>query len=537
MDSTPLVSNPFGEDEVDNKEESNLLLDLEELEGEVGMASPTSDGNPFGDEENEDEDIDVAGDIHVEEKNEAEISLLQSDREIETDVSDLYGSGTTNDVSSKIENWQMLWETAAGEIEPSLESHISLILVSTPEAVNSMMTSHIVYNVKTEPMGFMVRRRYNDFNWLRETLASKYEGLFIPTLPTSSFLAISSDPNGVFVRNRMVQLQLFMQTLIQIPFVMFDSNLRDFLSVLDEKEFKILTERKETEINEASDKGLAMWMRTVDQHVLSDADRHITDFKRQLELLKTDMRSMEKLCNVAGKRAMGYVAAMADMNDGLSKWFQTERDLTDPSRNEYKNQHSKGLMDCMRGLSSGVNYWATSSNLLPQMIAGILLCTVQFQSAQIDGMLAYIQSRDTLNKELTKLERERLKLMDDKERAATQALQGKKNYFGSNFDKKESDLQEAVEKKTELYNKVQQSLQKITKGLHFCELDRFNRDRSSRMAHLVASLAATHITVADACTTKWGQLMAYNELKPVEYNESMLSIYANVSEDEFYSSS
>ena len=107
---------------------------------------------------------------------------------------------------------------------------------------------HIVYNVKTEPMGFMVRRRYNDFNWLRETLASKYEGLFIPTLPTSSFLAISSDPNGVFVRNRMVQLQLFMQTLIQIPFVMFDSNLRDFLSVLDEKEFKILTERKETEV-------------------------------------------------------------------------------------------------------------------------------------------------------------------------------------------------------------------------------------------------------------------------------------------------
>lgn len=46
-----------------------------------------------------------------------------------------------------------------------------------------MAKNYIAYQVTTKPFDYVVRRRFNDFVWLRETLVKEYPGWYIPPLP------------------------------------------------------------------------------------------------------------------------------------------------------------------------------------------------------------------------------------------------------------------------------------------------------------------------------------------------------------------
>jgi len=39
--------------------------------------------------------------------------------------------------------------------------------------------SYVSYTVKTAPFGWVVKRRFNDFFWLRETLHKLHPGVFV----------------------------------------------------------------------------------------------------------------------------------------------------------------------------------------------------------------------------------------------------------------------------------------------------------------------------------------------------------------------
>ena len=40
-------------------------------------------------------------------------------------------------------------------------------------------SSYVQYTVKTAPQGWTVKRRYNDFFWLRDTLQKLHPGVFV----------------------------------------------------------------------------------------------------------------------------------------------------------------------------------------------------------------------------------------------------------------------------------------------------------------------------------------------------------------------
>ena len=56
--------------------------------------------------------------------------------------------------------WSAAWSEASN-LNPMTVS------ISNPEAVGNLLTKHIVYSIRTEPKGYLVQRRYNDFVWLR----------------------------------------------------------------------------------------------------------------------------------------------------------------------------------------------------------------------------------------------------------------------------------------------------------------------------------------------------------------------------------
>lgn len=236
--------------------------------------------------------------------------------------------------------------------------------------------------MKTEPQKYIVRRRYNDFAWLRDTLAATYDGLFIPSIPATTLFSSKTtltggsktDVNGDFVKNRMLQLHLFMQQLSTIPFLRTDPSFHSFLSVQNEKEFKQLTESSLNVANGGgsdnyTNVGLSMWFKLVDNTPSNPivADRLIADFKRQLDILGVTLNHVDSECRAAGRKAVVSAAAIVSLADQVITWSGVEADLIDTNRNEYIDPCGKAKKAHMDALTLGQMHWAQSvgvSNLL-----------------------------------------------------------------------------------------------------------------------------------------------------------------------------
>jgi hypothetical protein len=226
--------------------------------------------------------------------------------------------------------------------------------------------------VKSDQLKTSVRRRYNDFAWLRDILASTYEGLFIPSIPATIVFNTKStlsggrktDLNGEFVKNRMAQLNLFMQQICSIPFLRSDPSLHSFFTVSCEKEFKQITEAPISETNGGgvdnwANIGLSMWAKLVDAHEVhqEEADCVINDFKRQLDVLSATLAQVDNGCRAVGRKAVQYAAQMKGLGDLVRSWAATEAQLLDPHANRYVDPCGKKKRECMDGLVQGQDHW------------------------------------------------------------------------------------------------------------------------------------------------------------------------------------
>jgi hypothetical protein len=226
--------------------------------------------------------------------------------------------------------------------------------------------------VKSEPMNYIVRRRFSHFAWLCSVLTATYEGLFIPSVPMTTATPLfggssMTDIGGDFVKSRMAQLHLFLTFIFKIPFLRKDPSLHNFLTVRDEKDFKTITEAPFDVASGGGREnwqnvGLSMWHKLVDGTAVAaaDCDRLINDFKRQLELLHNTLKALDKECRAAGGRAVAYAASMSSLAGAMQAWSTLEVDLLDPQCNEYLDPYGAAKRPCVEAMKKGCCHWAQS---------------------------------------------------------------------------------------------------------------------------------------------------------------------------------
>ena len=111
------------------------------------------------------------------------------------------------------------------------------VKLSSPEKVEGGMfgKSYITYLVETIPFGFKVRKRYSDFEWLRNALSVQYVGSVIPPLCKKNY---GDRFTEALVLKRTRLLQKFMEGLIVHPLMRHSQILYDFISCENEEEFE-----------------------------------------------------------------------------------------------------------------------------------------------------------------------------------------------------------------------------------------------------------------------------------------------------------
>lgn len=96
------------------------------------------------------------------------------------------------------------------QAEPKMQSvdiNQEFPTILTVELSGNWMTKHVLFVISL-PSGGLIRRRYNDFIWLRDYLTRIYIGAFIPPLPER--LSVALWPDG-YLETRKFWLQLFVK--------------------------------------------------------------------------------------------------------------------------------------------------------------------------------------------------------------------------------------------------------------------------------------------------------------------------------------
>ena len=112
------------------------------------------------------------------------------------------------------------------------------IKIGFPEKVDGGFFGRdsVSFTVTAIPMGFVVKRNYFDFEWLKDILIKLYSSNFIPSLPQMFMYEKSNEDS--FFKKCIRYLEKFMNYLIQDPIIKNSQILYDFLCVENQNEFK-----------------------------------------------------------------------------------------------------------------------------------------------------------------------------------------------------------------------------------------------------------------------------------------------------------
>ena len=96
--------------------------------------------------------------------------------------------------------------------------------------------AYMTYIIETSPLNLKVRRRYSDFEWLRQTLLNFYSSSVIPPIPKKN--KIGGDRfDETFLIKRMRNLEKFLNALMDDPVIKSSQIIFDFLSIEEDNKF------------------------------------------------------------------------------------------------------------------------------------------------------------------------------------------------------------------------------------------------------------------------------------------------------------
>ena len=106
------------------------------------------------------------------------------------------------------------------------------ITVSSPEKIDGgiFSKSYINYLISTSPFNYQVRRRYSDFEWLRNALLILYPGNILPPIPRKKYNVVDRF-NEIETEKRKKGLEIFLNYLLNDSLIRNCSLLEDFLKL------------------------------------------------------------------------------------------------------------------------------------------------------------------------------------------------------------------------------------------------------------------------------------------------------------------
>ncbi|KAK0069849.1 sorting nexin-30 [Biomphalaria pfeifferi] len=210
------------------------------------------------------------------------------------------------------------------------ETRDLFIVVDDPEKHTSTLEAYITFRVTTkttraefEGTDFSVRRRYNDFLWIRQRLEENYPTHLVPPLPEKHSLKRMDRFSTEFLKVRQTALQKFLTRVADHPVLSFD------------KCFQVFLTAKAWEFQAHKKQGSGFLSRVSDSlHIMSasymikNRPPEFAVMHDYMTLLSDKLAVMDRISQRVAKEQNDYMAELLEWGPCYTLWANSEDQLT-----------------------------------------------------------------------------------------------------------------------------------------------------------------------------------------------------------------
>ncbi|XP_011298618.1 sorting nexin-7-like [Fopius arisanus] len=396
--------------------------------------------------------------------------------------------------SPSIDSFSTLPEHDCSDFQP--DNRDLQVKIDNPQKHLETLETYITFRITTrttrpefEESDYVVRRRYNDFIWLRQKLVGSYPSHIIPPMPGKhSLLAQLDRYSKEFIIARMKLLHVFLNRIVNHPILSCDKELKGFLTAKP-AEFSIIRKNRGNAVGKMTDS----LPNIASTYSIKQKNLEFEKTRDYCNALSEKLSHIDKINHRIHKERQEYVVELHQMHPIFTQWSISEPKLSSllltiaGAVEANANAHHKFLENISAGEREYIAYVESVKDALNRR-----------DNIQLEYEL-------TLD-ELAKRRYEKDQLLDPTNGAPRSQGWGGTLWKGESRDEKLERLGQAVPRLAKRSEILQDRLECTNENLR-SDVERWNVEKQSEIKSMMISMADRQIQLYEDCMKSWENIL------------------------------
>ncbi|CAD8164542.1 unnamed protein product [Paramecium octaurelia] len=282
-------------------------------------------------------------------------------------------------------------------IMENTHKQVEIIMSEYLSKSDGIISSYISFKIETKPIGWVVNRRFTDFQKLREILVMTYPCHLIPPIPGKK---LKSQTGAAYLEKRMRIMELFLQNCLYHPLFKTHPLFSDFLEINDDAKLKEKFNQYEKQKGPSKPQEYTMINGSCVLEIsneLSNYSNSLSDYlKNSQDIYKKTGNNFNKLCTDL-ENLSNTLTAITDNFNTLDK-------LTDSFIKQTKSKGAiEQIQQVYQELSKFVTGWQYGVNFQMKNVKENFYEFFRYHKKKQSSAYEYLQSKNQLQQKYQNL--------------------------------------------------------------------------------------------------------------------------------------
>uniref|UniRef100_A0A9J8BFM7 Sorting nexin 7 n=1 Tax=Cyprinus carpio carpio TaxID=630221 RepID=A0A9J8BFM7_CYPCA len=264
-------------------------------------------------------------------------SVFGPGKDSKTDTSTTQTDGSSFNASMQTSPASMINQYKFEEEEEDADTKDIFVTVDNPESHVTAIETYITYRVETkttrsefDSSEFEVRRRYQDFLWLKGRLEEAHPTLIVHPLPEKFVMkGMVERFNEDFIETRRRALHKFLNKIAEHPIFSSSEDFKIFLTAGSGE----LTSHKKQGPGFLSRMGETVKAVAAAVRGVRNRPQEFTDMQEYAEAFSQKISSLDKVTQRIVREQKEYLEELKECGPTYALWSQSEQELAEPLKN------------------------------------------------------------------------------------------------------------------------------------------------------------------------------------------------------------
>jgi hypothetical protein len=357
----------------------------------------------------------------------------------------------------------------------------------------------VMFKVSCAQLDSTVRRRYSEFEWLRELLARRYVGMVVPALPEKK-VVVTDD----FLRSRVRGLQGFVDRLCGDAYLVSDAAVLSFLT-LEGREWELYVRELRPPAPAAPgqavppNEGRARYAAALNAYKLPGNEvAAVAKVRAQVLVLEDVLGALVASVDAVQAASEAYAQALASFGRQLAPTAGASA----ASANALA-QACEPVRDVLGSLGDAFAQWAAVGQAQPSILEKHLGIALKQELNRVRELLRLFARREELMAEIARRRGQAARAEQERQAAERAARPDRAAKICERMAQGSSQLRRA-----------ELELELTTKGIFFTEIDLFVETRVRDLRNIGAALSKAQLEFLGPLTDVWSNARA--RLSPLD---------------------